>query len=124
MHRPRLSYANVVATAALVVAVSGGATAVALNLGKGSVTTKSIRKGAVTAPKLGLVTTRFATATGTTAVARCQKGERLLGGGGTTSGSGPAAIAGSLPIGNGWQVGANVTGPSTVNSAYALCLKK
>ena len=35
MHRPRLSYANVVATAALVVAVSGGATAVALDLGKG-----------------------------------------------------------------------------------------
>ena len=85
---------------------------------------KSIRKGAVTAPKLGSVTTRIATATGTTAVARCLKGERLLGGGGTTSGPGPAELSGSAPSGNSWRAFAATTGPSTVNSAYALCLRK
>ncbi len=108
MHRPRLTYANVVATAALVVAVSGGATAVALNLRKGSVTTKSIRKGAITAPKLGPVVVRSATAEGPFAQVRaaCLKGERLISGGGGATGPGggttsvffsrPAATAGKL----------------------------
>ena len=122
--KPKLTYANVVATLALIVAVSGGATAVAISVSKNSVTTKSIRKGAVTAPKLGKVTTRLATATGTTAVARCLKGEQLLGGGGTTSGPGPAALTGSAPSGNGWRAFADITGPSTINTAYAICLRK
>ena len=62
--RPRLTYANTVATLALIVAVSGGATAIAITASKNSVTTKSIRKGAVTAPKLGPIVVRSATAEG------------------------------------------------------------
>jgi hypothetical protein len=121
--KPKLTYANVVATLALIVAVSGGATAVAISVSKNSVTTNSIRKGAVTAPKLGKVTTRLATATGTTAVAECQKGEKLLGGGGATGG-GSGALSVSIPANNAWRVSSSVTGPSTINEAYALCLRK
>jgi hypothetical protein len=44
---PRLSYANVVATLALVLAVGGGATAIALSLPKNSVHSKQIAKEAV-----------------------------------------------------------------------------
>jgi hypothetical protein len=45
--KPRLSYANVVATLALVLAVVGGATAIALSLPKNSVHSKQIAKEAV-----------------------------------------------------------------------------
>lgn len=45
--KPRLSYANVVATLALVLAVGGGATAIALSLPKNSVHSKQIAKEAV-----------------------------------------------------------------------------
>jgi hypothetical protein len=47
MPKPRLSYANVVATLALVLAVGGGATAIALSLPKNSVHSKQIAKEAV-----------------------------------------------------------------------------
>ena len=129
MHRPRLNYANVIATAALVVAVSGGATAVALNLGKGSVTTKSIRKGAITAPKLGPVVVRSATAEGPFAQVRaaCLKGERMISGGGGASGpgGGTTSVFFSRPAGNGWQVGGvHTAGASVTTTADAICLRK
>lgn len=47
--KPRLSYANVVSTLALVLAVGGGATAIALSLPKNSVHSKQIAKEAVKA---------------------------------------------------------------------------
>ncbi len=54
MKRPRLSYANVTATIALLVAVAGGTTAIAgvAKAPKNSVVAKSIKKGNVTAKKL------------------------------------------------------------------------
>lgn len=50
--RERLTYANVVATVALVLAVTGGATAIALSLPKNSVTSKQLAKGAVKTPDI------------------------------------------------------------------------
>jgi hypothetical protein len=51
--RERLTYANVVATIALVLAVGGGATALALTLPKNSVHSKQIAKGAVKTSDIG-----------------------------------------------------------------------
>lgn len=50
--RERLTYANVVATLALVLAVTGGATAIALSLPKNSVKSKQIAKEAVKTSKI------------------------------------------------------------------------
>jgi hypothetical protein len=50
--RERFTYANVVATVALVLAVTGGATAIALSLPKNSVTSKQLAKGAVKNPDI------------------------------------------------------------------------
>ncbi len=52
--RKHLSYSNVVATLALVIAVAGGTTAIAgkVTAPKNSVTSKSIREGNVTAKDL------------------------------------------------------------------------
>ncbi len=55
--RSKLSYSNVVATLALLVAISGGATAIAISAGKNTVTTKSIKPGNVTARDLGPIRT-------------------------------------------------------------------
>jgi hypothetical protein len=51
--RPRLSYANVVATLALVLAIGGGTVYAATHLGKNSVKSKNIAKGAVKGADLG-----------------------------------------------------------------------
>ncbi|MDX6583961.1 MAG: hypothetical protein QOI10_3145 [Solirubrobacterales bacterium] len=51
--RSRLTYANVVATLALVLAVGGGTVYAALHLGKNSVKSKNIAKGAVQNSDLG-----------------------------------------------------------------------
>lgn len=125
--KPHLSYANVVATIALVVAVSGGATAVAITASKNSVTTQSIRKGAVRAKTLGPVVVR--TATGDVqATAKCAQGERVLGGGGTVDvqGAGAGAIQKSSPAADGWFVlGYPTSGTPTLTiRAYAACLKQ
>ena len=50
--RAKLTYANVVATIALFLAVGGGATAIALSLPKNSVTSKQLAKGAVKTPDI------------------------------------------------------------------------
>lgn len=51
--RPKLTYANVVATLALVLVVSGGTVYAAAKLGKNTVTSKAIKKGAVKGSDLG-----------------------------------------------------------------------
>lgn len=51
--RSRLSYANVMATVAVFLALGGGAYAAKVKLGKNAVKTKSIANGAVTESKLG-----------------------------------------------------------------------
>ena len=75
--RKHLSYANVVATLALIVAVAGGTTAVAISgkAAKNSVTSKSIKDGSVTGRDLASVRVGvFNNAT----IATCLPGERLL----------------------------------------------
>ncbi len=102
--KPKLTYANVVATLALIVAVSGGATAVAISVSKNSVTTKSIRKGAVTAPKLGKVERQDRNSDRPARPQRqCQKGDQVLGGGGFVSWS-PEHSPISTPTANGWRL--------------------
>ncbi len=59
--RAKLSYANVTATLALIVAVAGGSTAIALSVGKNSVRASSIKAGNVTARELAGVTDRVGT---------------------------------------------------------------
>ena len=51
--RPRLTYANVVATLALVLAIGGGTVYAAIHLGKNSVRSKNIAAGAVKSSDLG-----------------------------------------------------------------------
>jgi hypothetical protein len=108
--RPRLSYANVTATLALLAAVAGGTAAVAgvAKAPKNSVVTKSIKKGNVTARDLaGLTSVRSsANITDPTpaddgnfasgeAVARCPKGSRAITGGA----SGGRDLTSSQPVG-------------------------
>ena len=50
--RPRLTYANVIATLALFLALGGGAAFAASNLGKSSVGTKQLKRNAVTGAKV------------------------------------------------------------------------
>ncbi|HTR75433.1 MAG TPA: hypothetical protein VMH33_09295 [Solirubrobacterales bacterium] len=50
--RPRLTYANVMSTVAVFLALTGGATAIAMSLPKNSVGSKQIKKGAVTEAKI------------------------------------------------------------------------
>ena len=125
--RAKLTYANVVATLALIVAVAGGSAAVALSVGKNSVKASSIKAGNVTARELAGVRVVRATATGfTSAVARCAKNEQLLSGGGiTNSSSGDPALIESQPVGNSWSARGtdSVASPNAVSSAVALCLK-
>lgn len=129
--RRRLSYANVTATLALVCAVAGGSTAVAVTVNaskksdinkKGKirpnrVTAKKIADGNVGASELAQI--EVVQASGNPfAVANCPAGTRLLSGGGLTPA--PAAIGVSRPEGNGWSV----TPSDGVNAtAYAVCLR-
>jgi hypothetical protein len=113
-----LTYANVVATLALIAAVAGGSTAIAISAKKApknSVTSKSIVDGAVTARDLAPTNLRAGSGSVGTAVARCLPGERVLGGGGVTD-----AIARSIPSGDGWIVQSK--DPVTAG-ATAICLR-
>ena len=127
----KLTYANVMSTIAVVIALAGGSTAVAVtvnaskksdvnkkgNVRAGRVTTPKLADAAVSAAKLGGIQT--VQVTGDPAVtAVCPAGTKLLGGGGQTTA--PQALVLSQPDGNGWRAGAN----SAVNvTAYALCLR-
>lgn len=121
--KPQLTYANVTATLALVVAVAGGGTAIAVSAKKNSVTTKSIKNFNVTSKDLGgiRVVTNPLQAGAQIGTASCGAGERLIGGG--VEPIGPAAgstdLKGSYPSGNGW---AGVIGLGGAQ-AVALCLK-
>lgn len=130
MIRSKLTYANVVATLALVVAVAGGSTAIAISvkLKKNSVGTKQIKSGAITADKLakGSVTASKLTGIRTVtqsspalspALAQCAANERLLSGGGGAAGS---SLSDTRPSGVGTWLSNRVSGPG---EAYALCLK-
>jgi hypothetical protein len=140
--RRHLSYANVVATLALLVAIAGGTTAIAVskggkktdvnkrgNIRAGHVTTPKLADGAVTSAKLAdanltagdLSGIHFVQATGSTRVtATCPPGERLLSGG-ALSGAGGVPLEGSAPneAGNGWTA----IGAPAGATAIALCLK-
>jgi hypothetical protein len=110
MHRLRrhLSYANVAATLALVVAIAGGTTAIAGNK-IGAQDIKKIKVRQAVAPGTGSGAPPFA-------LARCRPGEKLTGGGGAGFGSE------SYPQGNGWAA-KGLTGTGGV-VAYALCLAR
>lgn len=118
--RGHLSYANVAATLALIVAIAGGGTAIAgSKAAKNSVVSSSIKPFNVTAGDLAGI--RVVEVNGQfAAFAPCPRGDRLLGGGGSS----PAGdnLGASRPGGNGWYVQQGA-GPETHLVAYALCLK-
>jgi hypothetical protein len=141
--REKLSYANVVATIALVLAVAGIPTAAAITASKvkknavgtkqlknGSVTPAKLAPGAVTADKLAdgnvtasklaginLVAAPYGPGGG--ADATCPGSERMLSGGVYTAGG---TVLASFPASSllQWSAASTGGGPSTV---YALCLK-
>jgi hypothetical protein len=122
--RRHLSYSNVAATLALLIAIAGGTTAIAARVTapKNSVTSRSIRSNNVTARDLaGIrvveVDSQFS------AFASCAKGERLIGGGGSPIPPGGVVDLGvSRPGENGWFVQQG-GGPDRLMAAYALCLR-
>jgi hypothetical protein len=122
MHRlkPHLSYANVAATLALIIAVAGGTTAIAGGkAAKNSVASSSIKPFNVTAGDLAGI--RVVQANGQfAAFAPCARNDRLLGGGGSS----PAGdnLGASRPGEHGWYVQQG-GGPNTHVIAYAVCLK-
>ena len=117
--KPHLTYANVAATAALIIAVAGGTTAIAgSKAGKNTVASSSIKPYNVTAPDLAGI--RVVQVTGSVnAFAPCTEGERLLGGGGSTGGP----LGSSRPGNNGWFVEQGTGPEDRLVAAYALCLK-
>lgn len=136
--RQHMTYANVAATLALVIAVAGGTTAIAMKATapKNSVTSKSIRANNVTARDLTrLIEVRnqttfsdpgppddtFARASAT---AQCPVGTRVLSGGGFVD-SDFAALLGSDPISEGWVVTAKADGANQATiTVIARCLSK
>jgi hypothetical protein len=135
--RRHLSYANVAATLALVMAVAGG-TAIAMKATapKNSVVSKSIRPYNVTAGDLTrLITVRAQTTfsdpgpvdgtfASASATAQCPPGTRVLSGGGAVD-SNLAALVGSNPISEGWVVSAKADGTNQATiTAIARCLSK
>ncbi len=136
--RRHLSYANVTATLALLVAVAGGTTAIAMKATapKNSVTSKSIRPYNVTARDLSrLIEVRNQTTfsdpgppDGTfaraSATAVCPSGTRVISGGGFVD-SNFAALIGSNPISEGWVVSAKADGANQATiTVIARCLSK
>ena len=122
--RPHLSYANVAATLALLIAIAGGTTAIAgSRAAKNSVVSSSIKPYNVTAGDLAGIRTVEVDAQ-FSAFASCGKGERLIGGGGSPIPPGGVVDLGvSRPGDNGWFVQQG-GGPNRLMAAYALCLKK
>jgi hypothetical protein len=130
MIRTKLTYANVVATLALIVAVAGGSTAIAISskqkisgklIKPGTITTKQLKDGSVTGPKLATID-RIA-ATGPAIVgekADCPQGSKLISGGAVAFGS-TDGITRSDPsdVSETWR-GASAAGQSTV---IAMCLR-
>jgi hypothetical protein len=126
------TYANAMSTIAVVIALAGGSTAVAVtvnaskksdvnkkgNIRAGRVTTPKLADAAVSAAKLDAIRVVQVSDPSGRARATCASSERLLSGGALTTV--PAQLVTSRPEGNGWE--AVVDGPSSV-TAYALCLR-
>jgi hypothetical protein len=137
--RRHLTYANVVATMALLVAIAGGTTAIAVSKGKskgtpvrvtkssditkngsikpGRVTDVKLAPNSVTASKLAgidVVQQAFAS----TGTVPCPAGKRLIGGGA----KGNPELGASFPDGNGWRASTETS--LTEVTGYALCLKE
>jgi hypothetical protein len=117
--RGHLSYANVAATLALIIAIAGGTTALAgSKAAKNSVVSSSIKPFNVTAGDLARI--RIVQVTGqVSAFAPCSHGERLLSGGGSTGGP----LGASRPGNNGWLVQQGSGPEDRPVVAYAACLK-
>lgn len=124
--RERFTYANVVATLALVLAVTGGATAIALSLPKNSVKSKQIAKEAVKTSKIakGAVTgAKVKAATlGKVPLAAHADTADTAGSAGSATNAAHAAVADALGGQGGSQLSAsnvvqaqNVAGPFTNN---------
>lgn len=118
--KPHLTYANLAATLALIIAVAGGTTAIAgSKAGKNTVASSSIKPYNVTARDLAGI--RVVQGNGQfSALAPCERGEHLIGGGGSAPAGDSLGV--SRPAGNGWYAQQGV-GPETHMVAYALCLK-
>jgi hypothetical protein len=125
--RRHLTYANVVATLALVLAVAGGSTAIAISskhkisgklIKPGTITTKQLKDGSITGPKLATIDR--ITVTGDSSGggrADCPKGSTLVGGG---VGSLGAAVTDTGPaIAETW-FGSVAAGSAIVT---AMCLR-
>ena len=132
--RRHLTYANVAATLALVIAIAGGGTAIARS-GKNSVRSSDVKNGQITARDLAPL--RAVTETGTvqdaasdgqasygTVIATCPKGQKLLSGGApNTPTIGLLTLVSSSPAGNAWRVVvASDSGDTKPIAATALCL--
>jgi hypothetical protein len=136
--RGHLNYANVTASLALVIAVAGGTTAIAVKTTapKNSVTSKSIRPYNVTARDLTrLIEVRSqavfndpapadGTFDGATATALCPTGTLLITGGGLVDNV-RASLSGSQPTHDAWIVSAKGDGTNEARiTAIAWCLSK
>lgn len=128
--RAHLTYANVAATLALVLAVAGGTAAVAgVKIApKNSVTTKSIRKGNVTATDLtNLVrvssTASISPSSANTATAECPAGMRAISGTGGVESGGTLLSMGLTGNARGWFTSGTNGGGSPVRiDATAWCI--
>jgi hypothetical protein len=135
--RKHLTYANIAATLALVLAIGGGTTAIALQ-GRNTVGTDDIKPGHVTGRDLSKIrvvrrvfTLNDAAMDGDISggffILKCPKGTRIVGGGGNIapSGSGFGWITRTDANGNGWQITASQdTGQPATVAVTALCLKR
>lgn len=141
--RRHLTYANVVATLALIVAVAGGSTAIAISakvkknsvgskqIKNGSIRAEDLAGGAVASDKLAPGSVTASKLTGTTVVSAtsptgggvsvdCPAGTKLLSVGGETNGQGINSLL--LKPNGGESAGVGTTsGPAT--RADVLCLK-
>jgi hypothetical protein len=131
-----LTYSNVMATIAVVIAVAGGTAAVAgvRVAPKNSVTTKSIRPNNITSRDLTGIIRVTSSSTFTdpappdgsfgsgSASVPCPAGTRLISGGGGVDNT-RAHVTNSAPVGEGWAVAASGDGTNTATiAAVAKCL--
>lgn len=133
--RPKLTYANVVATIALFGMVAGGGAYAASKIGpkdiaKNAVRSKHIKDGQVKAGDLKAIVVREDTqsvsgGSGVTATATCEAGQKVIAGGADWSNaSSDLDLIQSYRDGNGWTAkGENNLGITTNFTAFAYCMK-
>jgi hypothetical protein len=115
----QITYANVAATLALLVAIAGGTTAIAGGkAAKNSVASSSIKPFNVTAGDLAGIRVVQVNSQ-VSAFASCRRGERLLGGGGSAGGP----LGASRPGNSGWFVQQGSGPEDRPVIAYAFCLR-